>query len=633
MPSNAAAAVQIDRSELIVGRYRPVRPLGAGGSGQVWLALDEDLGREVALKIVPRQGRASQRAEREAEAVSRLRHPGCARSLSLAEDHEHVYLVYEYIPGRTLRDALRTRQLTDAQMVEITAQLLETLAHAHAEGIVHRDVKPTNVILEEGPGVRVRLLDFGLALIDDIDPLTAEGDVPGTLAYISPERLDGTEATEGADVWAAGLILWEGLCGRHPFFGESYARTTERIMAGPGSIAEERPELPRALVEAVDSAFELDPSKRPSPGELASRLREIADRRRRPRHEPRRKRLDRREAAGRVLHGALAGSYVAAMLVLFTFLPQSFTLPIALLVGLAAFARPQLGLGLALAIPILPLGDVAIGLAGAYAAAAAGWLYLYWRQPRAGAAFVLGPPLAAVGLLGLFPFGTAGIRGALQRAFATAGAVAAACGLAALSRTPLPFVGGELPAGLGITASDSPTAVVVALASYAWSQPALLAVTAVLTLVAVLSPLARHASVWQLSIGGVLLIAATLLVPTLAFGTDVHPSGVIIAIAIGVGLLARPAFAAIREGAPARKASRRQETAMSDEPRPKHAAAMASGRARRFSLRRRKARTQPREEKPVVQEPGSVGLVELGPIVTDPVSLEEAWSNLVDAAE
>ncbi|MGI9659331.1 MAG: protein kinase domain-containing protein, partial [Gaiellaceae bacterium] len=98
----------------------------------MWLAQDESTGREVALKIVARQGRATQRAEREAEAVSRLRHPGCARSLTLAEDDQHVYLVYEYIPGRTLREALRSRELTDAQVVEIAAQLLESLDHAHS---------------------------------------------------------------------------------------------------------------------------------------------------------------------------------------------------------------------------------------------------------------------------------------------------------------------------------------------------------------------------------------------------------------------------------------------------------------------------------------------------------------------
>jgi serine/threonine protein kinase len=104
-------------------------------------------------------------------------------------DAEHLYIPYEYVPGETLRQALRTHQLGDQGAVEAAAQVLEGLAFAHARGIVHRDVKPSNVLLTEEEHVSVRLFDFGLALMADADTLTAVGDVPGTLAYISPERL------------------------------------------------------------------------------------------------------------------------------------------------------------------------------------------------------------------------------------------------------------------------------------------------------------------------------------------------------------------------------------------------------------------------------------------------------------
>ena len=623
MPPNAAVALQIDRSELLVGRYRPIRPLGAGGSGQVWLALDEDTGREVALKIVPRQGRAEQRAEREAEAVSRLRHPVCARSLTLAEDSEHVYLVYGYIPGRTLREALRSRELTDTQVIEIAAQLLEGLDHAHGEGIVHRDVKPTNVILEDGPGLRIRLVDFGLALIDDADPLTAEGDVPGTLAYISPERLDGTDATEAADVWSVGLVIWEGLCGRHPFFGEPATRTTERIMAGPGSLADERPELPPAVIETVDAALALDPAERPSPSALATRLREIANGRRRRRAQPRRRaRLDRREAAGRALHAVLSSSFAAAMLILFPFLPQTFTLPVALLVAAAAFLRPRVGLALALAVPILPLGDISTGLAIAYAGAAACWFQLHWRQPRAGMAFMLGPLFAAVGLLALVAFSSIRIVGALQRALSVLAAVAAAVGFASIQGRALPFVDTPPPAGLGITGSDSPTAVVEALARYAASQPTLLVITGILALIAVLAPLARRATLWQLSLASSTIVAAALLGPTLAFGTDVAPGQIVVAVAIGIALVARPALAALRQATPNPVAA---------------AAASMGGRLTRaiprpaIKLRRRGRGSVDEAEALANANQIARAPAELGPIVTDPISLEEVWSNLIDA--
>src|SRR5919106_1124370 len=221
----------LDR-ELVLGRYRPLRPLGSGGSGSVWLVRDEHAARDVALKVVPREGKAGSRAEREVEAATRLRHPHCLRALALDRDDRHVYVAYPYVHGHTLRELLRGGRLDDATAVEAGAQVLEALAHAHAKGVVHRDVKPANVILEEGETVSVRLLDFGLARIDHADTLTAVGDVPGTLGYIAPERLAGAEATGAADVWAVGVLLWEALAGRHPFWAISPLETARRVEAG-----------------------------------------------------------------------------------------------------------------------------------------------------------------------------------------------------------------------------------------------------------------------------------------------------------------------------------------------------------------------------------------------------------------
>src|ERR671924_1305530 len=281
-----AAVASFPASELVLGRYRPLRPLGSGGSGSVWLARDERNGLDVALKIVPREGKAGTRAEREASAAARLRHPRCLRAYAFAGDSQNVYIAYEYVPGRKLRDRMRAGELDDAAVVEISVQILEGLAHAHGHGIVHRDVKPTNVLVADGSAVSIKLLDFGLAQFAEAETLTAAGDVPGTLAYISPERLAGQEASFAADIWAVGVVLWEALVGYHPFWSSSPVETARRIEAGAPALETVRPDLPRALVDAVNRALHVDPERRPTALELTQRLRDsLAAKRRAPRRK------------------------------------------------------------------------------------------------------------------------------------------------------------------------------------------------------------------------------------------------------------------------------------------------------------------------------------------------------------
>src|SRR5437763_8578037 len=246
-------------NDRVRGRYRPLRPLGAGGMGHVWLARDEKSGLDVALKIVAREGKSGHRAEREARAASSLRHPRCQRILALARDPSHVYIAYEYIPGRTLREAMRAGELDDRAAVEVAAQICEALAHAHARGIVHRDVKPSNVMLAESGDIDVRLLDFGLAQMAEFDTLTALGDVPGTLAYISPERLHGDTATSAADVWGVGVLLWEALAGEHPFWGGDLVETSRRIQAGAPPLQTRRPDLPDHVLRTVARSLVVSP--------------------------------------------------------------------------------------------------------------------------------------------------------------------------------------------------------------------------------------------------------------------------------------------------------------------------------------------------------------------------------------
>ena len=255
----SSAAYALPAPDLVLDRYRPLRPLGRGGSGSVWLARDERTGLEVALKIVPREGKRASRAAREMEAASRLRHERCVRAYDFGGDGGHVYIAYEYVQGKTMREAMRSGQIGDRDAVEAAAQILDALAHAHRLGIVHRDVKPSNVLVEESASISVRLLDFGLAQFDEADTLTAVGDVPGTLAYIAPERLRGGDATAASDVWAVGVLLWESLAGRASILGSSVARGRRRNRGRRGA-DRDRPPRPspgnrrRRLVGARDRA-------------------------------------------------------------------------------------------------------------------------------------------------------------------------------------------------------------------------------------------------------------------------------------------------------------------------------------------------------------------------------------------
>jgi len=502
------AAVAFTPSELVAGRYRPLRPLGSGGSGSVWLARDEQNGLDVALKIVPREGKAATRAEREALAAARLRHPHCLRARGFERDTRNVYIAYEYVPGQTMRQALRAGELNDAAAVEAGAQVLEALSHAHARGIVHRDVKPSNVLIAESEELSVRLLDFGLAQLAEEESLTATGDVPGTLAYVPPERLRGETGNAAADVWAVGVLLWESLAGWHPFWNGSLLETAKRIETGAAPLAQARPDLPKQLAALVDRMLALDPAARPPAGRLAHELREaFVERLRRRTKRPELPVRAPIQLAGPAAAGVFAGWTAAAL----PFFPGFF----APLLGLLAFAltlvQPRLGLAFALAVPVLPLGNVSSGLAFVYGAVACAWLALSWRSPRDGLFLALGPLLAPVAALGLLPLAAQGMRSLPRRALQVAAAVVLAAIVAGLRHAPLPFTGATPPKGLGIAGSEDPFAVATALWRALIRHPALLLEALALAAAAVALPFARAKGLWAIAGLGAALIAVTLL--------------------------------------------------------------------------------------------------------------------------
>lgn len=513
----SSVAVAPSTQELVLGRYRPMRPLGSGGSGSVWLALDERNGLDVALKIIPREGKAAARAEREALAARRLRHERCVRAYDVGHDAGHVYIAYEYVPGRTLREALRTGALSGSDAVEVAAQVLDALAHAHRAGIVHRDVKPSNVLLEDREEIAVRLLDFGLAQFDGADTLTAVGDVPGTLAYISPERLAGGDATPESDVWSVGVVLWEALAQRHPFWGLPLQEVAQAIQSGAPPLAAERRQLPRRLIAAVDGALAANPAARPRASELATQLRSsLRSAPARASREQRERQAPAFEAPVTALAQRIAPiglAVVAATLgaTLLPFWPPGLVAAIVLGAGLATWRDPRIGLAIALAAPIFPLGNYAESAAVLYGLFAVAWLALSWRDARWGLLFVCGPLLASIGLLGLVPLVVQPARGIVRRPAQAALAVLAALIVAGVAGDELPLEGRQaVPLGIGPLdrVTDAALTVWTALSGY----PAVLGGAVLAAAAAGILPWARRRSRYGVASVGAVLIAGVIAV-------------------------------------------------------------------------------------------------------------------------
>ncbi|HZT85318.1 MAG TPA: serine/threonine-protein kinase [Gaiellaceae bacterium] len=508
------AAPELTGVELVLDRYRPLRPLGSGGSGSVWLARDERTGLDVALKIVAREGKSAARAEREAAAAAHLRHPACLRAYGFGRDSRHVYIAYEFVPGRTYREAMRAGELGDEEAIEACAQVCDGLAHAHAAGILHRDVKPSNVLLVDGDRVAARVLDFGLAQMADAETLTEAGDVPGTLAYISPERLAGGEATPAADVWAVGVMLWEALAGRHPFWRGSMLETARAIEAGARPLGELRPDLPKRLLRLVDLTLSKSPSRRPTARELADALRGAGSSASVPRPGFR---LPGRIAAGQALTAVLAALLAGWTSAALPFYPHGWPLGLALAAAATTLFRERAGIALALAVPVLPLGNISLGLALLYAALATGWLLVTWREPRATLLFVVGPLLAPVAALGLLPVVAMRVRAAPLRLLVVAIGVLTAALAAGIRHVALPLVGGPTPLGIGVAGARDPFDVAGSLARAAGAHPWLLLETCALALVALALPHARARGRWAAAgLGAGMIVLTVAAVPSAA---------------------------------------------------------------------------------------------------------------------
>jgi hypothetical protein len=244
------------------------------------MARDERLERDVAVKIVPRDRIVGGRFEREARAAARLSHPGVVTLYEAGADDDGAYLVSELVRGKTLAELLDAGRLSDREIIGIGVALCDALSHAHAEDVVHRDVKPSNVLVPKrpsNPASVAKLTDFGVARIVGGDTLTRTGDVIGTAAYMAPEQAEGRDAGAPADLYALALVLYEGLTGLNPVRTGTAAQRARRLGAHLPPLRRQRHDLPRELGQAIDRALRPRPSERGTVEELRGSLVAVID--------------------------------------------------------------------------------------------------------------------------------------------------------------------------------------------------------------------------------------------------------------------------------------------------------------------------------------------------------------------
>lgn len=272
---------------VVLDRYRLQRRLGGGGFGVVWLAHDLKLDRAVAVKRIPcGDADTARRADRESVAAARLQHPAIVALYEAVADEDAVFLVSELVHGSTYAALLAEGALSDRDVVAIGLAMCDALTHAHRRGVVHRDVKPPNILVPgdgDGAGPAAKLTDFGVARIAGDDALTQTGDVVGTLAYMAPEQAEGAEAGPEADLYALGLCLYEGLAGVNPVRARGAGATARRVGQRLPPLGRLRRDLPLELCDAIDAAVWPDPAQR---GSIADLRRALAGARRDVDDEP-----------------------------------------------------------------------------------------------------------------------------------------------------------------------------------------------------------------------------------------------------------------------------------------------------------------------------------------------------------
>lgn len=249
----------------VVSHYRIIRKIGSGGMGVVYLAEDTKLRRQVALKFMPAHLAGDEelrtRFTREAQAAAKLDHPNIVPVYEVGEFQKRPYFAMAHIEGRSLRDIIKEDRLSVDEAIRICQQICQGLYKAHDTGVVHRDIKPGNIIIDSSG--RARLLDFGLASVRGEDGLTKTGSTLGTAGYMAPEQILNKKVDRRADLFSVGVILYEMLAGRRPFTGDNDAAIVRAVTESvPEPLTRFKSGVPDALQLIVDKALAKDPSVR-----------------------------------------------------------------------------------------------------------------------------------------------------------------------------------------------------------------------------------------------------------------------------------------------------------------------------------------------------------------------------------
>jgi serine/threonine protein kinase/tetratricopeptide (TPR) repeat protein len=225
-------AVTLLSKGTVIGHYRIIEKIGAGGMGEVYLAEDTKLNRNVALKFLSphlcQDEACQQRFEREAQAAAKLDHPNIVTVYEVGEFQGRPFFAMQHIEGQSLREHAHDQELTIPQILEIGIQIAEGLQAAHEKGVTHRDIKPANVLIDSHG--RARILDFGLASVAGIDHLTKTGSTLGTVGYMSPEQVRGEQVDHRTDIFSLGVVLYELITGRQPFKGDNDTATSRNVL-------------------------------------------------------------------------------------------------------------------------------------------------------------------------------------------------------------------------------------------------------------------------------------------------------------------------------------------------------------------------------------------------------------------